>query len=222
MYQFHVGDVHLPLAPEKLSIKIKNKNKTVTLVNEGEINFLRDAGLSDVEFDAWFPLIQHPSPNEPGGGDLSLPLDKFERMKTEKEPFQFVVVRQTPDGKALFNTNMTVSMEDYTIKEQSKEGFYVLITIKLKQYKEYGTKVIKTSSSSGSSMSVTKQRTATNSPAPKKETTYTVKSGDCLWNISKAVYGDGSKYTKIYDANKDKITNPNLIYPNQVLTIPSA
>jgi LysM repeat protein len=50
--------------------------------------------------------------------------------------------------------------------------------------------------------------------------TYTVVKGDCLWNIAKSFYGKGSEYTKIYNANKDKISNPNLIYPGQVLTIP--
>lgn len=50
--------------------------------------------------------------------------------------------------------------------------------------------------------------------------TYTVKKGDCLWNIAKKYYGKGSQYTKIYNANKDKIKNPNLIYPGQVLNIP--
>lgn len=50
--------------------------------------------------------------------------------------------------------------------------------------------------------------------------TYTVVKGDCLWNIAKKYYKKGSSYTKIYNANKDKIKNPNLIYPGQVLTIP--
>ena len=57
-----------------------------------------------------------------------------------------------------------------------------------------------------------------NSVQPK---TYTVKSGDCLWNIAKQFYGSGSDYTKIYNANKGTIRgNPNLIYPGQVLTLP--
>ncbi len=51
-------------------------------------------------------------------------------------------------------------------------------------------------------------------------TTYTVVKGDCLWNIAKKFYGRGAQYVKIYNANKDKIKNPNLIYPGQVLTIP--
>ena len=54
----------------------------------------------------------------------------------------------------------------------------------------------------------------------KKTKTYTVKSGDCLWNIAKRFYGNGAQYTKIYNANRGKIKNPNLIYPGQKLTIP--
>lgn len=51
--------------------------------------------------------------------------------------------------------------------------------------------------------------------------TYTVKSGDSLWAIAKRYYGSGALYTKIYEANRDIIgSNPNLIYPGQVLTIP--
>lgn len=48
-----------------------------------------------------------------------------------------------------------------------------------------------------------------------------MKSGDCLWNIAKALYGNGADYTKIYNANKGTIgKNPNLIYPGQTFTIP--
>ena len=51
--------------------------------------------------------------------------------------------------------------------------------------------------------------------------TYTVKSGDSLWNIAKQYYGSGAMYTKIYEANKDLIGgNPNLIFPGQKLIIP--
>lgn len=51
--------------------------------------------------------------------------------------------------------------------------------------------------------------------------TYTVQSGDNLWNIAKKYYGSGAMYTKIYEANKDLIGgNPNLIFPGQQLIIP--
>lgn len=51
---------------------------------------------------------------------------------------------------------------------------------------------------------------------------YTVVRGDCLWNIAKKPqhYGNGFAWPMIYKANRDKIKNPDLIYPKQVFTIP--
>lgn len=51
--------------------------------------------------------------------------------------------------------------------------------------------------------------------------TYTVKSGDTLSKISKEFYGDPNQYMKIFNANKDKLTDPDEIRPGQVLSIPS-
>jgi len=53
-------------------------------------------------------------------------------------------------------------------------------------------------------------------------TTYTVQSGDSLSKIAKAQYGDASQWKRIYEANKDKIKNPDLIYPGQEFTIPGS
>ena len=54
------------------------------------------------------------------------------------------------------------------------------------------------------------------------EQQYTVVKGDCLWNIAKKkeFYGNGFAWPKIYKANRDKIKNPDLIYPKQIFTIP--
>ncbi|MBC7476212.1 MAG: LysM peptidoglycan-binding domain-containing protein [Candidatus Sericytochromatia bacterium] len=49
--------------------------------------------------------------------------------------------------------------------------------------------------------------------------TYTVKKGDTLWGISKNNLGNPIKWPEIYDKNKDKIKNPDKIYPNQVLKL---
>jgi nucleoid-associated protein YgaU len=58
---------------------------------------------------------------------------------------------------------------------------------------------------------------ATPPPVPK---TYTVQAGDTLSKISKQFYGDAGKYMKIFEANRDKLSNPDLIKVGQVLTIP--
>ena len=51
-------------------------------------------------------------------------------------------------------------------------------------------------------------------------TYYTVVSGDTLSKISKASYGDANKYMMIFEANKPMLSDPNKIYPGQVLRIP--
>ena len=54
------------------------------------------------------------------------------------------------------------------------------------------------------------------------ESTYTVVSGDCLWNIASILYGDGIKWLVTYEANRGIIKNPDLIWPGQVFVIPAA
>ena len=220
MYYFYMDGVLLPVTPSKLNIKIKNNNKSVTLINEGEVNLLKDAGLTEIEFDALLPNHEHPFAIYEGGfRNAKYFTDKLEQLKVDKEPFQFIVTRQLPNGKFLFDNNMTVSLESYTLKEDAKSnGFDVLASIKLKQYKEYKVKTY-TVTDSGKT-SVQESRETKNSPAPKKEpVVHEVDAGDTLWKIAKKFYNDGSKYTKIAEANN--IKNPNLIREGTVLTIPA-
>ncbi len=56
-------------------------------------------------------------------------------------------------------------------------------------------------------------------PAP-EATFYEVKSGDSLSKIAKAHYGDAMKYPVIFEANKPMLSDPDKIYPGQVLRIP--
>jgi nucleoid-associated protein YgaU len=55
------------------------------------------------------------------------------------------------------------------------------------------------------------------------EIMYTVVKGDCLWYIAKkdVHYGNGFAWPKIYNANRDQIKNPDLIYPAQVFKVPN-
>ena len=52
--------------------------------------------------------------------------------------------------------------------------------------------------------------------------TYVVKKGDNLSKIAREIFGDADKWRKIFEANRDQIEDPDLIYPGQTLKIPAA
>lgn len=216
-YTFYLDGVQLPVTPSKLETKIKNNNKTINLINEGDVNVLKLPGLTELSFEAMIPQVNYPFAT--ATRKASHYLNKLEDLKTSKEPFQFIVVRMNPSGKMLFNTNIKVSLEDYTVSEDAKNGIDLTIKVKLKQYKAYSTKTVKVVVKKNKTKKATVQKKRTTEKAPKKKT-YTVKKGDCLWNIAKKYLGNGARYTEIYNLNKDKIKNPNLIYVGQVLTLP--
>lgn len=59
-------------------------------------------------------------------------------------------------------------------------------------------------------------------PAPESKT-YEVKKGDTLWKIAEAMYGKGhgAKYNIIFDANRPMLSDPDKIYPGQILRVPA-
>lgn len=221
-YTMYLGGVLMPITPSKVKVKINNQNDTLTLINGDEINILKEPGLTDVSFDLLLPQVSYPFTNG-GAQSANYYLSLFERLKTSKEPFQFILNRSMPSGKRLFYTNLTVGMEDYQITDDAEEGFDITVTVSLKQYRHYGTKTvtIQPAPTPAETPTATVEQPQRETSQAPQQTTYTVKSGDCLWNIAKKYLGDGSRYNEIYNLNKDKITNPNLIYPGQVLTLPS-
>jgi nucleoid-associated protein YgaU len=56
--------------------------------------------------------------------------------------------------------------------------------------------------------------------SPDSGRTYIVVKGDSLSKIAKREYGDARQWGRIFEANRDTITNPDLIYPGQVLRLP--
>lgn len=215
MYHFYLGDVHLPVAPSELTIKTGSQNKVVSLADGSEINIIKSPKLKEIQFHALLPNREYAFSNYLGSytpaNDIK---SKIEAYKINKQPFQFVVSRSR-GNEFLFFTDIRVALEDITATESAEEGFDMLLNIKLREYVDYGTQVY--SLNNDNTVTVTNTRQTDNMPSGN---TYTVKSGDCLWDIAKAYYGDGSKYTQIYNANKDIISNPRLISVGMVLTIP--
>ncbi|MCC0634193.1 LysM peptidoglycan-binding domain-containing protein [Clostridioides sp. ZZV15-6388] len=227
-YDFYLDGVQLPITPGKLEVKVTNKNKTIDLINVGEVNILKKEGLSEINFEAEFTHNKLPF-YRGQFRDVQFFLSKLELLKTDCKPFQFIVSREL-GNKVLFNTNIKVSLEEYVISEDADNGSDVKVAIKLKQYRDYSTKKLvpatpKSNDAGRPSIKIEPKRVdSVNSPNAK---TYTVKSGDSLWSICQKQLGNGSLYKKVYELNKIMMDKANkgkkvpkyTIYKGQVLKL---
>lgn len=233
MYQFYMGDILLPVTPSAVSLKINNKNETSTLINDGEINILKHAGLSKISFDALLPNKQYPFARyQDGFKNAQYFLSILEKLKTSLSPFKFNIIRTDDRDCELMSSNpMNVSLETYQVDEDAeKYGNDIMVKIELLQYKSYGTKTIDFKKKEEKATFVlNEKRDISTKP---KENTYTVVQGDNLWDIARKKLGDGSRSSEIYNLNKDIIektakkygrassSNGWWIYPDTVLKIP--
>lgn len=206
-YYFMLGVVPLPITPGALSIKTPSMNKTINLVNEGEINIPKDRGLREISFEFLLPQVQkYPFANyQLGSYTATAMIPILNLWKQTKLPFQFIVVRTSPSGKILYFTNIKCLIEDYTYDEDAEEyGLDVMCSINLKEYKDYGTKSVKLKEVKNSDGSTTKTATQTNT---RSTTGKTVKSsvkaqdGDTVANIAKKETGSFDNWNKIAEGN---------------------
>lgn len=217
-YFFFLGpEMPLPITPAALSIKTPSKNTTVTLINDGEINILKEGGLREISFEFLLPQSKYPFSNFSVSNYTAtafIPL--LNEKKKSKKPFQFIVARLAPNNKkVLFFTNITAQIEDFSYDEDAKShGLDVMCSISLKEWKPYSTKSIKVAEAEGKKVATVSNPRPTTKTAPK---TVTVKAGDTLWAICKKHLGDGSKYKEI--AKLNKLSNPNVIKVGQVLRL---
>lgn len=215
-YHLYLCGIEMPELPSSFSVKIGNKNKTVELLNGDTINLLKSKGLQEISLTLDFPMIGARRTAE-------YYLAKFDKFKKNRKPTQLIFTRTTPDGKPLEDTNIKVSIEDYSKDEDASKPFEISVSINLKEYTDYGTqkltvKKVKKNGKTQKVASVKKERETNNAPKAK---TYTVKQGDTLWAISTKYLGSGAKYRLIYNANRNVLSNPNIVKVGQVLTIPS-
>lgn len=220
-YEVYIDDMLLPLPPQKIPVKYPGQNKSVALINGKEINLVRPPGLAEISIDIVIPQMDYPSAVWDGSiDDAEDFLERLHDLKESGNPFEFMVIRDGPGRNEFFDTNMDVTLEDYKVSDDVKEGFDLAVSVTMKEYKQYGTKIInfklKEEESVPTADEVEPERKGTPPPAE----SYVVQKGDCLWNIAKKKLGNGSRWQEIYNLNRDRISNPNLIQPGWVLTLP--
>ena len=142
-YHIYINGVEFPVVPSKIQMKIKGSNQTMTLINDGEINQLKEPGLTEISFDLEIPQVRYPYAVYPNGFQrASYYLGVLESILNEKKPVPFLLSRAKPNGELLFDTSMKVSLEEYTIQEEAENTLDLTVSVTLKKYWEYGTKVV--------------------------------------------------------------------------------
>jgi len=292
--------VEFPITPAELNIKLGSNNETVNLINDGDINILKSIQLTEIEFEATFPMKKYPYSRQVR--PFQEYFNIFKDFLVNKKWFRFVVVRspkstiqgiemvaqqekrrgsiadaimidlrdtmmgrlfnedklraaaeimatyqmepkwqtilldskqkkmftQNPgywevrEGDSIvtdgyfgyWDTNIPVSLESMEMKENADDGDDVVIEFKLKQYKAYGVKYLKTTSSSTTATTTTSSDSSESTstaadirwdtkPNTQEDQVYTIVAGDTLTLISKKHYGTEKYWETIYNKNKD-------------------
>lgn len=204
MYKLFLNGVRYPIAPGKITVSHSNKNKTYELLNGGEFNIPKTPKLAEYSFELLLPMAQYPfAVYEDGFKSAYYYLDLLEKLKLEKKVFEYILTKSTPKGELISDLNIKVTLEDFKVIDDVKDGFDVRVSVKLKQYNYVSTKVVKVNEE-GTTKTETKRDT---SSAPSGGGNYVIQSGDTLEKIAKKFYDDYSKSKQIYETNKTVIEN---------------
>ncbi len=205
-YVVKLGGIQLPIPPSKITWKGKTGNKTVTLINEGEVNTLKDPKLTTIDFDVLLPMVPY-SFTHGEAKEASYYIEKIEGFKTSKKPVTFSVNRKFPNGTVIHKNSLKVTVEDTDIEENSENGFDVKYSISLKKYVAYGAKKVKVKNNKVKKKKVKKAKGEAFNQS-KITIEYVIKKPcNTLMLIAKKFYNEtGAAYQKkIYNANKKVI-----------------
>lgn len=211
-FDYNNKTYRLPVNPEQVEVSKTQANEKYEILKLGQIVIPSHMELATYSFGCELPKMAYSYVETPESfKDSDYYLKLFEKWRKKSDPVRFIASNGITD-----DINTLVLIEGLTITEKAGEEGDKYVSFSLLEYKEFGKKsvVVKTSKKTA------KKKVATSKKNPKTTGFYVVKSGDTLWAIAKKYYGNGSQYTKIYNANRDKIKNPSLIYPGQKLVIP--
>lgn len=221
-----------PQLPEVIKTTTKGKVTSINIDNLGEVLHKGRTDALVISFDGIFP--------PEWGSYCACTEEQFvepddcvkwiRQLMAADNPAHFVL-----SGSPL-GLNGYFVITSFTPREEGGDVGAIYYSIELKQYRSVTVKTVKISKKKSSSSKKKKKKKTTSGKKrvnnKAKTQTYTIRSGDCLWNIAKRFYGNGAKYTKIYKANKatlDKVAKKhgyrncnggNYVWPGTKIKIP--
>lgn len=200
---------HFPVNPlEKIYLDNEKKYTTADIVDFGEVD-LNEKGkkIKELSFNTLFPLeynesycryIDIPNPNES--------VELLNKWKDSESPVRLIITD--------FEFNELVNLAKFTYEERAGEVGDKYVSLTFRTHRDLNVEYVGESNNE-STLNARADNTT-------NDTRYhTVGGNDCLWNLAKQYYGDGSRWPEIYNANRDLIgSNPNLIIDGTRLVIP--
>lgn len=204
----------LPVTPENYQVTTEKEIETVRLATIGDINIPTFDTPKAISITGIFSTNENRKLNpNMMGQDIQETIDYVNVIKEWQKSKDIIRV-------LIIERNATKSILDdkFYIKSLSTDGEYAALgdinyTIEFVEYREVVVGVV-------AQQTMRSTPSAKQEPVDSKKRTHTVVKGDSLWAIARKYYGDGNQYTKILNANKDKIKNKDLIYVGQVFDIP--
>lgn len=130
----------------------------------------------------------------------------------------------SPEGRFLVQGERPLAIGDYIIRADLLDGTNrILATARVPFRREAGENILAVAPAANqqAGSANTQADGAQDTAALQKvDGSVIIRRGDNLWTISKRTYGEGTRYTTIYLANRDQIRNPDLIWPGQVFVMP--
>lgn len=215
-YHMFLDDMEIPIPPSKITTSIRDRDETIDLMTAGEVDLLRSPGLTEFAFEFLLPNSNYPF-NESllfRNMGANYYINKLERLKTSKEPFMFIVVRMKPNGSMLPMTTVKVTLKDYTITDDAEEGFDQVASVKLRRYKDFGTKKIEVKTDANGNTTGTVQGTRSTT-GKTIASTGTATKGGTLQQMVKKTFGNTQNLFAI--ASLNKIAVPAVLAMGQVV-----
>lgn len=200
--------LRFPVHPEKIKLKQGSSNQFVDLVGLGEITIMQEKPEAEVSWNSFFPRNPFPGLQV---SSLTWPEEIKFKIKTwmgSRKPCHLIVT-----GTKI---NLYCTIERFDCDEEGGAVGDMNYSISFREYRHPTIRQVKVDTTTKTA-SVSKAEKRIDNTVTAK--TYTVVSGDCLYNIAKKQLGDTGKWPEI--ATLNGIKSPYTIYPGQVLKLPS-
>lgn len=138
MYHFYLGDMELPLAPEKYSLCLPKRCEVLRMADGSEVSLARPCGLREISFEVLLPYFTD-SPLVRDGVTVYRPvyyLNRLAEWAAEGKARRLIIYRTLPDGTEIFNTNMLVDLASYDVLEAADLGFDIKVAVHLREHIE--------------------------------------------------------------------------------------